>query len=247
LGRYPGDIRNAVVNFVDRDNGDAVLCSAPVGLVDENDTTTGTVTCNWEANLSNGDSLSVRVGIVVSGYYTRDDAEDDSLVTISRPIAANFITGGGYLLLENSAGEIAGDPGSRNNFGLSVKFNKAGKNLQGRVTTLVRSGGHTYQIKSTALTSLAVQPCLGASPESPCTAVFNAKAVIQDVTDPDNPVGVDGNATLQVTMTDYGEPGSFDTLSITVWKRNGGLWFASHWDGVQTVEQELAGGNLVVR
>jgi hypothetical protein len=58
---------------------------------------------------------------------------------------------------------------------------------------------------------------------------------------------VDGNATLQVTMTDKGEPGTGDTIGITVWNKSGGLWLASNWDGTKTLEQVLGGGNLVVR
>ena len=43
-----------------------------------------------------------------------------------------------------------------------------------------------------------------------------------------NPSSIDGNATLQVTMTDNGEPGSSDTIGITVWNKQGGLWFSSY-------------------
>ena len=60
------------------------------------------------------------------------------------------------------------------------------------------------------------------------------------------PVSIDGNATLQVTMTDAGEPGSSDAVAITVWNKSGGIWFSSKWDGTKTVEQLLGGGNLVV-
>lgn len=60
------------------------------------------------------------------------------------------------------------------------------------------------------------------------------------------PVSVDGNATLQVKMTDMGEPGSSDKIAITVWDKDGGLWFASNWNGTTTVEQVLGGGNLKV-
>ena len=59
--------------------------------------------------------------------------------------------------------------------------------------------------------------------------------------------GDTGRAVLQVTMTDRGEPGRTDSIAVTVWNRSGGLWFTSRWDGVRTVEQELAGGNLIVR
>jgi hypothetical protein len=58
---------------------------------------------------------------------------------------------------------------------------------------------------------------------------------------------VDGNATLQVTMTDRGEPGTTDSIAVTVWNKRGGLWFSSHWNGTTTVEQTLSGGNLTVR
>jgi hypothetical protein len=60
------------------------------------------------------------------------------------------------------------------------------------------------------------------------------------------PVSVDGNATLQVTMTDMGEPGLSDKIAITVWNKDGGLWVSSNWNGTTTVEQKLGGGNLKV-
>ena len=77
-------------------------------------------------------------------------------------------------------------------------------------------------------------------------ATFNSKASIQDITNPLAPVSIDGNATLQVTMTDEGSPGTNDTIGITVWNKSGGLWFSSSWSGTKTIEQLLAGGNLVV-
>ena len=57
---------------------------------------------------------------------------------------------------------------------------------------------------------------------------------------------MDGNAALQVVMTDKGEPGRSDTIAITVWNKSGGLWFSSNWNGTKTLEQMLGGGNLVV-
>jgi hypothetical protein len=58
---------------------------------------------------------------------------------------------------------------------------------------------------------------------------------------------IDGNGTLQVKLTDMGEPGKSDTISLTVWNKSGGLWYASNSDGTKTIEQLLGGGNLVVR
>jgi len=244
-----GDIRNATVTFVDRDAGGAELCSAPVGLVNLADVGIGTAMCSALVSLGSADSLSLRVGIIVNRYYTRNSTEDDALVTVSRAIGTNFITGGGYLLAANSAGLKAASPGSRINFGFNVKFNKNRTNLQGRINAIVRNGGRTYQVKSNVMTSLVVNPspCPNATLASPCSAVFNGKASITDVTNPVSPLPVDGNATLQVVMTDFGEPGRDDRVGITVWNKAGGLWFASRWDGVRAIEQMLAGGNVVVR
>lgn len=55
-----------------------------------------------------------------------------------------------------------------------------------------------------------------------------------------------GNATLLVTMTDNGQPGSADTIGITLWSKSGGLYYSSQRDGVITVKQLLSGRNLVV-
>jgi hypothetical protein len=245
---WAGDIRNATVAFVNRDAGDAVLCTAPVGLVSAADLTVGTAACDWTVDLGSAASISPRIGIVVDGYYTRNATAEDTIVTISKSIGTNFITGGGYLVLESAAGAIAGDDVSRMNVGFNVKPNKSRSNFQGRLNAIVRRAGRVYQIKSTAIWSLTVNPasCEAATEAAPCAAVFTGKAVITDVTDAAAPLPVDGGATLQVTMTDRGEPGRSDTIAVTVWNRSGGLWFASRWDGVRTLEQALDGGNLIV-
>ncbi len=239
-----GDIRKATVTFVNRDAGNAVLCTAPVGLVSASDTKTGTATCNWTANIGTSSSVTYTVGIIVNGYYTRNDMDDNTVVTVSKP-QSNFIAGGGYIINQNSAGLYPGEPGRKTNFGFNVKYNKSGTNLQGSINVIIRNNGRVYQIKGNVMTSLAVNLN---------KAIFNGRANIQDITDPLNIIPIDGNATLQVTMTDNGEPGSRDTIGITVWNKAGGLWFSSNWQAVsppKTVEQNLGaspgGGNLVVR
>jgi hypothetical protein len=239
---YPGDIRNAKVTFVDRATGNPLAgCSnLPVGVVNAFDTKTGVATCSTTLSLGNGNpsgGAQFAIGIVVSGYYTRDSGADDTIVTVAQPIPTNFITGAGNLELTDSAGIYAGDAGSKSNFGFNVKYNKAGTNLHGQVLVIVRSGGHTYQVKGNAISSLGVQGD---------TAQFSGKASIQDVTDPAHTVSVDGNATLQLWMTDNGEPGSADTIGIQVLNKSGGVWYSSNWSGTNTVEQTLAGGNLAV-
>jgi hypothetical protein len=243
---WPGDIREATVTFVNRDTNTAIAgcTNLPVGLVNPVDLTTGTVTCNYPVDLGAANSQTFTIGMVVNRWYTRNSTSDDVLVTVSKPLATNFITGGGFLTLSSSAGLKAGDPGSKANFGFNVKFNSGGRNLQGRLNLIVRrteADGlvHVYQIKSNSLSSLTVNPATG-------KASVTSKATITDITNPAAPVAVDGNATLQFSMDDNGEPGSSDTLGVTVWNKNGGMWFSSSWNGVITIEQLLGGGNLVV-
>src|SRR5438445_9027329 len=125
-----------------------------------------------------------------------------------------MMTCGGYLELQNSAGTIAGDSNTKNNFGFNVKYNKSGTNLQGNINTIVRrkeSDGiqHVYQIKGNSMTSLSTQG--NGTSANPGIATFNGKASINDITNPLNVISIDGNATLQVNMIDNGDPGSWTT------------------------------------
>jgi hypothetical protein len=258
---YPGDIRNAKVTFVNRDASNAVLCMASVGLVSLSDTTVGTATCNatLTANSTTG-GTPYNIGIVVGNYYTRNNSDDNTVINVYIPLS-NFITGGGFLMMQSSAGLYPGQAGTKNNWGFNVKYNKQGTNLQGNINTIVRNNGRIYQIKGNSMTSLVINYCPGATtactaPVSPCTgtasaacpiaAIFNGKASIQDITDPLNTISIDGNATLQVTMTDYGSPGTTDAIGITVWNKSGGMWFSSRWNTTRTMEQVLDGGALSV-
>src|SRR6185436_5006725 len=179
-------------------------------------------------------------------------SSDENVEIAVAPPLDDFITGGGYIVLSNSAGMKAGDAGKKNNFGFNVKYNRSGRNLQGNINTIIRrtetDGLHVYQVKGNAMTSLSVTPSgSSASPSTPFSAVFNGKANIQDITDPLNIIAIDGNATLQVSMDDKGEPGNLDSISITVWNKNGGLWFSSNWNGVKTTDKVLSGGNVAAR
>jgi hypothetical protein len=241
-----GDIRKAKVTFVNRDAANAPLCTADLvpALVNASDAKTGTVLCNWSANIAGADSQAFTVGIRVGGRYLRDDSTDDAVVTVSKPLTS-FITGGGYLVNATSSGRFPGNRGKRTNFGFNVKYNKSKTNLQGAINTIVRSGARVYQIKGTAMTSLATRPAANATSAS--AATFEGRASIRDITNPAVPISVDGGATLQVAMSDWGEPGSKDAIAITIWSKSGELWFSSAWNGTKTIEQLLGGGNLVVR
>ena len=166
-------------------------------------------------------------------------------MVVSKP-TSNFITGGGYLINQNSGGTYFGDPELKTNFGLNIKFNKKLTNLQGHVTIIVRQDGHVYQIKSNVLSSLVSVPYNPAKARAG-TAELIGKANITDVTDPLNPISLVGNATLNIVIQDNGEPGNADLISISLWSKDGELLFSSNWDGTHTVEQLLDGGNLSIK
>jgi hypothetical protein len=90
-----------------------------------------------------------------------------------------------------------------------------------------------------SVASTAVDAARNASPCSTSTITYRKDST------PNAPLSVDGNATLQVNLTDRGEPGGNDTIAITVWNKSGGLWFSSRWNGTTSLEQLLGGGNLI--
>jgi hypothetical protein len=49
-----------------------------------------------------------------------------------------------------------------------------------------------------------------------------------------------------MTMTDKGDPGSSDTIGISLWNGNT-LLFSSEWSGSKTLEKILGGGSLVTK
>ena len=242
----PGDITLATVDFINRDSN-AVLCSAPVILLEAADSTTGTAFCDWEADIGANNGYDFNLGIRVAGYYTRDNTADDAIVVVSKP-SDNSITGGGYLLNQPTAGTYAGDTDLRTHFGFNVKFIKnkgRGQDIVGRATVIIRHDGHVYRVKTNALDSLIVDPASG---NDPAVAEFFSKASIEDVTDPNNPILLDTQSLLNFTMTDYEEAsGQFrDLLGISLWAKNGQLLFSSNWTGAQTIEQAIEAGNLEI-
>ena len=242
---HPGDIRNARVGFLDTDSGE-LIASPPVGLVNALDPKTGAATHKWSLTIPSCATPPCSTSFTIMTMVPRDrlgyylSMPEYTIVEIVQP-GSNSISGGGYLVLRSPAGLIAPGVGSKANFGFNVKFNKPGAKLQGRINTIVRSNGRAYQIKGNSMSSLAVK-----ASASPATATFSGKASIQDITDPKKPIPVDGNATLEVAITDTGNPKT-NTIGITVWNKNGGLWFSSNWNGARTVPQTLGGGNLAIR
>ena len=236
----PGDIRYAKVQFVNKNNNSTIGPVLSVVLVNVNDRKTGTVTYDWTTPAFTGDGTEFQIGIRVLNYYSRYSSDEDVVVQVSKP-ASDFVSGGGFLLLSNSAGEMAGTSGTKNNFGFNIKYNKSNRNLQGSINCIFRrvdAGGvvRVYQVKGNQMSSLRVN-------SSTKEFTFSGKANVQDITNPLAPISLFGNATFQMKGVDNGEPGSTDKISFTVYKNNG-LWYCSNWSGSAPVDQLLSGGNL---
>jgi len=247
---YAGDIRNAKVMFVDRDNSNAPISGwiQVADLINPSDNRTGTVSYEWLVDIGQQTSESFTVGVIVdTGYYIRNSSEDDTVVTVYIP-TGDFITGGGYILPDASAGQYASTDGLKTNFGFNVKYNKKGNKLKGHMNVIFRrleNDGivHVYQIKSNAVQSLGVD----ISDETAQFATFITKSNLTDITDPLFPISLGGNLILKVDMTDRGEPGSFDSIAFNLTDGGSGvLLYSSNWTGIVTNEMQLSGGNLVV-
>src|SRR5262249_40325443 len=137
---FPGDIRTAQLEFYIVETNKYV--AATIGLVNPNDTTVGTATATTTLTTgpSGGQPYTIRavLGRNGLGKYARDDSREDTVVDVIQPQAGS-IGGGGFLVNSASKGTYAGDPGLNTNFGLNVKFNKSGTNLQGNVNIIARS------------------------------------------------------------------------------------------------------------
>jgi len=274
---YSGNITTANVAFVDRTTGVVLCANLTPSLVSPIDPTVGTVVCQTSLSIPTSGGSPYEIGIRVGsdnsgaivGNYVRNVGDDDTTIVVALPLTSNFITGGGYLINPtNTAGTYSGDANRKTNFGFNVKYNKTGTNLQGNINIIDRKGSKVYQFKGNSLTSLGVQywdtslnsgaggwaqqpggACannFNASAQCPITATFQGKANLNDVTLP-TAVSLLGNLTLQMALTDKGEPGAFDTMAITISNGStGALLFSSMWNGTQTVQKALDGGNLVI-
>ena len=212
----------------------------PVVLVNAGNTMIGTVSTTFNYTLSSTDcankGTTLDVYAVVNNYYSGDNALDPGSVTIAVP-GSESVTGGGYLLMQNSIGTYAGTTGTKTNFGFTMKWTKSGTNVKGQCNIIVRRNGRVYQIKSNAITSLSVNGSNGN---------FATKANMRDITDPLNPITVSGNADLFVNMYDGSPGGQMDSISI-LYQNGSTIIYSSHWNGTQTVRRLLDGGNIQVR
>lgn len=241
---YPGDISNAKARFLV--DGAPVSGWIPVIPLDQYNQTIGMIEYEWSGAITvNPTTYDIHIELD-DCYYT--GITNCYPLTVYNSVG-DFITGGGHMIItENAEGIYAPSPDSKLNFGFNVKFNKRGTNLQGKMNIIYREleDGEVvkvYQIKTTSTTSLGTNK----TGTNEFIADFTSKATLTDVTNPEAPVGIMGNLTLHVTMTDRGEPGNMDMIGFALYDGSpSSLFMSSNWTGTKTAEQYIDGGNLVV-
>gem|GEM_PF-1463610 len=240
-----GIISNAKATFKIYDSSNALvatLANADVSLDNPLNPTIGTAHANWEANLGNGDGETYRVEVLTSGYYSngiQSDQANTALVTVAR-LQPKFITGGGKLLSTNSIGTYAAELGTKIHFGFNIKFDDQGLNLLGETEILWVHGSALYAFTSTSLQSLVINPLPG-------KREVIAAGSLADVTNPLSPTSIANNLTLHLVISDNDETGASDTLGISLRNSSNAILFDSHWDGSNSIEQTLAGGNVKIQ
>jgi hypothetical protein len=252
-----GDVRNATVSFAFLAGGD--IPGTYAATLDATASTSTQATFYKDLVVVLSASQLSKTGVVewtIGGYYTNTNCtENTTCITVSAP-SADFLTGGGFLKLNSNPtyptyGKYAGDPGSKNNFGFSVKWNKSYTNIQGGgINTIVRKGNLLYQIKGTKVTSLIVVP---KTSTSPATATFTCNAVVNTLDKYGTFISSVGNCTAVVELTDQCEPGagaqaSTDSIGITVRDKNGVVIYSNSWNAtsMKTMKQIIAGGNIQI-
>jgi M6 family metalloprotease-like protein len=249
-----GEIRNADITFTENDASGAVLGIAdiPVGLIDEANLQEGFVTTDINGTLTNaeksGGGRIYQVWAEAGNYYC-GDIVTPVMVTITMP-GDDYVTGGGHILMTNTSGLYPGlnNEGKKMNFGLVMKWNKSGKNLQGKVNVIYKGAdGYNYQIKSNAINSLYAET-VEEGELSFNKATITTKATLTQLL-PDGALSLGGNLTLVITAWECTSEntGEYDRIGVQLAGIGGsGIWFTSNWSAGNTLAQTLNGGKIHV-
>jgi hypothetical protein len=262
-GQARGDIRNATVTFKEATSGGTTIGTAniPVGLVNPNNFQEGIVTTSKNYTLTTQDiscgGKIIEVWAGANNYYCGEIAEVVP-VCLSLP-GGDYVTGGGWIKMQNSAGSYAGTADKKMHAAIVFKWNKSNKNLQGNATIIykqvVNGVQKVYQIKSNSIQSMIVNNVNDAGVAVTTGATYRmaqivTKANFRDVTDPDLPIALLGNLTLTITAWESigVTNGSQDRISVELTGTGSqGLIFSSNWLNGGTKWQQIGGGKMQVR
>jgi hypothetical protein len=258
-----GDIRNARVNFTTDNTGS--FNDIETGLINPAVSCTGqairnNINVTLTANEVSGGGKLIQVATSVNKYYA-GKAPAPAVVTVAVG-GTDFVTGGGYIFLPaGTNGSFAGAAGSRSNFGITMKWNKSGKNLQGNLNIIYRAAGNKiYQVKSNAINSLTIVDVKVNNVVTGSQAIINTKAEFRELR-ADNVIVLAGNLDLTVVAFESAadKTGKKDAISFRLVNPSAkqgqddntitipaGVLFTNDLQGVNTVSTILSGGKIQV-
>lgn len=150
------------------------------------DSKTGATSCSCGANLGTQSSLTLQVGLVVGGTYTRVSGADNTTVTRSKARTGASVCAAGSLSGRTAAGGLAGASGSAAlNVRLRASHTTGASAPAGSLTLLLAAGGETHTVPASHILLLS---------ESGRQAVVLGNATIMDSSSPGRPVLLDGAA-----------------------------------------------------
>ncbi len=215
-----------------------------------------TTTADWPINADEPGVLDYNTDFKSAGQIGSLYAPDEFRIADHNPVLVDLsltptvdltalVRAGGHLVLANSAGLKAGDFGSQTGFVVHARTVRFAMKPWGGASILWRrtepDGLHTYLLIATSVTTLITNGVSG-------QGTLLAQGRTWDVTRPHLPRLIDLRSSVRITMDDNGEPGVLaDTIGITVWNKQGALFFSTNWNGTTTSEQPIAGGNVRVR
>src|SRR5262249_46380760 len=151
-------------------------------------------------------------------------ADDTVLRVASTPHASLAVSGS--LLASASHGAYAATAGTITTFSYNGTCGPDAPT--GQIGMTIKHAGHVITVRTTSLNSIARDPVTG-------QITMTGSATVRDTTNSLFPTTIDSNAAVELTFTLHA--GGPPTVSLTVWKRSGGLYYSSNWNGTRSVEQ----------
>ena len=249
-----GDITKATIQFKDELSSNNIGSQVQVVSADQNLGVASYALSDYQLNNSEMTTTGGHAWLAYavpgnSSYYCwpSQGTVDPVVVVLAMP-GGDFVTGGGKYIHTQSAGQYAATAGTWMNFGFNMKWNKSGKNLQGNINIIFRTGTKIYHVKSNAINSLAVSQ-VNSGNLTYNIGIMTTKANLTDITDPMNPDNIGGNLNLKVVVWDATSVngGKADKITVELTDAAGTkMLYSSYAYGI-TGADVLSGGNINVR
>ena len=217
----------------------------PVGLVDVNDGSVGFATATVQFDIGSNNALNYQVAVGVSGAYTNNPNNilSQATITVSKPVPGGYIVGGSQITNNQSNGYVKGQTDMNTDYQFDITYTKSGSNPKGKAKVTVRSyykaDGtldktlHTYVISTNAISTLNIAK----NSDGSATGNFTAKANLDEYFDDGrSSVAIEGGATFQMEAF---QKDCDQQVAITLFRKAGGIWFSSNWNGSKTVRQAV--------